>query len=92
MIGMCSDKDVAGVVRHLSGIAQRVWAVPISNDRSLAPAKLAHLFADAGVEAKAMDAIPDALHEAEDWARKAQSVVVIAGSIFLLGDVYSLYD
>ncbi len=90
--GMCADKDVAGVVRLLAGVARRVWAVPLPNARSMPPAELAVLFATAGVEATAVDAVADALREAEAWAIKEKSAVIIAGSIFLLGEVLPLYD
>ncbi len=90
--GMCADKDVAGVVRLLAGVARRVWAVPIPNARSIPPAELAALFATAGVEATAVDVVADALHEAEAWAIKEKTAVIIAGSIFLLGEVLPLYD
>jgi len=90
--GMCGDKDAAGVVRLLAGVARRVWAVPIANARSLPPAELAALFAQDGVEATAMVSVADALREAETWALAENTAVIVTGSIFLLGEVLPLYE
>lgn len=89
--GMCGDKDAAGVVRLLAEVTRRVWIVPLSNARSLPPTELAALFAARGVEATPVDVVADALREAEAWAVKEASPVIVAGSIYLLGDVLPLY-
>lgn len=89
--GMCADKDTAGVARILAGVARRVWTVPIPNPRSLPPAELAALFRRAGTEAQSGDDVQTALREAEAWAVAEGAAVVIAGSIFLLGDVLPRY-
>jgi dihydrofolate synthase/folylpolyglutamate synthase len=89
--GMCADKDTAGVARILAGVARRVWTVPIPNARSLPAEDLAALFRRAGVDAQATDHVEPALREAEAWAKAEGSAVVIAGSIFLLGEVLPLY-
>jgi dihydrofolate synthase/folylpolyglutamate synthase len=90
--GMCADKDVAGVVRLLAGVTRRVWAVPIANPRSLPASELAVHFVQAGVEATPVDTVADALRAAEAWALKEDSAVIIAGSIFLLGEVLPVYE
>ncbi len=90
--GMCGDKDVAGVVRLLAGVARRVWTVPLPNTRSLPPAELAALFATSGIEATPADTVAVALREAEAWALREDAAVVVTGSIFLLGEVLPLYD
>ncbi len=89
--GMCADKDVRSVTRILAGTAGRVWTVPIPNPRFLAPAELAQSFRQAGVDALAHDHLRDALREAESWASDHNTAVVIAGSIFLLGEVLPCY-
>jgi dihydrofolate synthase/folylpolyglutamate synthase len=89
--GMCADKDTAGVARILAGVARRVWTVPIPNARSLPAAELAAQFRHAGADAQAAVNVESALREAEAWAKAEGSAVVIAGSIFLLGEVLPLY-
>lgn len=89
--GMCIDKDAAGVVHLLAGIACRVWTVPIPNPRSMAPADLSALFHREGVDAQASDDVEAALREAEAWAKAEGTVVVITGSIFLLGAILPHY-
>ncbi len=89
--GMCSDKDTNGVVRMLAGTAGKVWTVPIPNPRSLPPSTLAESFRRAGVNAQEMDSTGAALREAEAWATANHTAVVVAGSIFLLGEVLPHY-
>jgi len=89
--GMCADKDAAGVARILTSVARRVWTVPIPNPRSLPATELEALFRRAGAEAQATDDVGTALREAEAWAKAENSAVVVAGSIFLLGDILPRY-
>ncbi|HAS82754.1 MAG TPA: bifunctional folylpolyglutamate synthase/dihydrofolate synthase [Verrucomicrobia bacterium] len=92
VVGVCADKDVMGVVRLLSGVARRVWTVPIPNPRSLPSSELAGLFRQAGIEdVQAVADVGIALREAEAWARDARMPVIVAGSIFLLGEVLPHY-
>ncbi len=85
--GMCGDKDVAGVVNVLAGIAGHVWTVPISNSRAIDPGRLAAMYKGAGVEADVSVTAVAGLAAAKAAARQTDATVVIAGSIFLLGDV-----
>ncbi len=92
VVGVCADKDVMGVVRLLSGVARRVWAVPTPNPRSLPPGELAGLFRQAGIaDVQAGEDVGAVLREAEAWARENDTPLVIAGSIFLLGEVLPHY-
>lgn len=85
--GMCSDKDVDGVVHALARVARAVWTVPLDNPRSIKPDDLTCKYKAKGVDAVSMARVSTALKGAISWARDEQMPIVIAGSIYLLGDV-----
>jgi dihydrofolate synthase/folylpolyglutamate synthase len=86
VLGMCGDKDVMDVVRDLVGVARRVWVVPIANERSIDPEKLLRIVRSYGVDAES-SSLAEAMRSAGVWARNEGAPIVIAGSIFLLGEV-----
>ncbi len=85
--GLMADKDAAGVCRALAPVAARVWTVPVSNPRALAPSDLAAAARAAGLAAEPCDSLASALAAARAWARERGGWVVIAGSLYLAGDV-----
>jgi len=91
VLGMCDDKDAAGVVKQLARVARRVWVVPIPNERSMPEGRLLDIVRSAGVEVTSAS-VADALDQAEAWARVEAVPVVVTGSIFLLGAVLPLYE
>ena len=85
--GFCGDKDIAGHLQTLAPLVARAWAVPIRNDRSLAPAAVAAHMRAAGIaEAEACATVPAGLSAAAAWARATGNVVVVCGSLFLAGE------
>ncbi len=85
--GMCVDKDVDAVVSELARVAGFVYCVPISNPRGILPGRLTAGFARHGVSASEMPSVEEALKCAKAQAREQNVPVVVAGSIFLLGDL-----
>ena len=85
--GFCGDKDIAGHLRTLAPLVARAWAVPIRNDRSLAPdAVAAHMRAAGIAAAEACATVPKGLSAAAAWARETGNAVVVCGSLFLAGE------
>ena len=85
--GFCGDKDIAGHLQTLAPFVAHAWAVPIRNDRSLAPdAVAAHMRAAGIAEAEACATVPTGLSAAAAWARETGNVVVVCGSLFLAGE------
>ena len=85
--GFCGDKDVLANLRVLSALSTEGWAVPLSNMRSLDPAKVAERMALAGfVSADACATLEDGLRRATDWAKRTGGVPVVCGSLFLAGE------
>ncbi|MGI6100419.1 MAG: bifunctional folylpolyglutamate synthase/dihydrofolate synthase [Lentisphaerae bacterium] len=90
--GFCDDKDIAGCLRILAGAVRRAWAVPTPSARSLPAAATAELMRQAGIEAVAMETMAPALAAAETWAGEEQGMVVVCGSLFLVGAALQHYD
>ena len=91
--GFCGDKDIAGHLRTLAPLVARAWAVPIRNDRSLAPdAVAAHMHAAGIAEAEACATVPKGLSAAAAWARETGNAVVVCGSLFLAGEALVALD
>ena len=78
IIGTSSDKDVAGIAAALGPRARHVIATRYQQDRALEPAALAALFPGAEVA-------PD-LAAALARARTLGGPIVVAGSLFLVGE------
>jgi dihydrofolate synthase / folylpolyglutamate synthase len=89
VVGMCGDKDVAGILHPFRSIAKSVWAVRISNERAVAPERILQEARSMGWELHEA-ALPDAMREAETWAVANNGAVCAAGSLFLVGEVREL--
>ena len=80
------DKDAAHLLRALRSIADEVWLVPVNNPRGLAPAELR-----APAEAAGFTGIHEAgVSRAVTDARASGRRVLVAGSLFLAGEVLAL--
>lgn len=91
--GFCGDKDVSGHLRTLAPHVSRAWAVPIRNDRSLAPEDVAARMRSVGIaDATPCAAVPEALSAAAAWAREAGNSVAVCGSLFLVGEALVALD
>ena len=86
IVGCSHDKDLAGIFRAWAPVMRQCWVVPLSVERGASPAELAAVAAAAGVEAGKGE-LAAAWSEALDWARREGGVVVVAGSIYLAGEV-----
>jgi len=84
ILGVMSDKDVAGVCAALAPIAARTCTVHVDNPRSCKAGTLADIAAKTmpAVPARSMPSLAAALAEAKTHA----DPVLIAGSLFLVGE------
>ncbi len=81
-----ADKDPAAFVRAFRGKIQRVWTVPLPTHRAMAADEVARrLSVVPGHEAAA--SIASALTAASAWAIRENGIVVVAGSLYLVGEV-----
>ncbi len=89
VLGVSSDKDVAGIVGPIASRASAIVATASTHDRALAPGDLA----------RAAGAFTAAVHQAPDLAGAlalarslagAGGAIVVAGSLFLVGEARAL--
>jgi dihydrofolate synthase / folylpolyglutamate synthase len=90
IVGMLSTKDNAGFLRNFAGIARCVIAVPIPNqEKSVAAEALAELARGTGIPAESCDTLEDALVAVRRLDLAPAPRVLIAGSLYLAGEVLS---
>jgi dihydrofolate synthase/folylpolyglutamate synthase len=90
IVGMLSTKDSAGFLRNFAGIARCVIAVPIPNQEKSVPAEaLAELARGTGIPAESCDTLEDALVAVRRLDLAPAPRVLIAGSLYLAGEVLS---
>ena len=89
ILGVLGDKDWQAMCEILAPLASRVLLVPVSSERTAQPERLAEICraANPAAEVAGCASLPDAL------ARAAQDgFVVIAGSLYLVGEALELLD
>ena len=89
IVGLLATKDAAGVFAALHGAANAVIVTGFASDKAAAPEALARAATGAGVPAAAAPDVTAALAQALD-APGAPPHVVIAGSLYLAGEVLGL--
>jgi dihydrofolate synthase/folylpolyglutamate synthase len=89
VVGMSADKDVAGCLSRLRGVASFVLTTTSGQARAASPADLAAAARAAGLRAKPDGSLAKALAEARRRAGQRGSVVV-TGSLYLCGEALRL--
>jgi dihydrofolate synthase / folylpolyglutamate synthase len=87
IVGMLSTKDCAGFLKNFSGLARRVIAVPIHQDKTVAAAELADIAGSVGIPALARDDIASAIDVAGKLDLHPAPRILIIGSLYLAGEV-----
>jgi dihydrofolate synthase / folylpolyglutamate synthase len=88
VLGMLAAKDAAGFLKPFAGRATAVYAVPIADHAAYEPPALAGIAKDAGLPGLAAADVADALTQIARGADRARPpVVLIAGSLYLAGEV-----
>ena len=91
LLAVLSDKDVAGVVSELSGCFQNVVATSSSSNRSLDAQALEAIAKDhSGATTESAPNVISGLERARSIAREIDGMVVVTGSISLVGDVLQI--
>ena len=87
VLGMLETKDVDGFVQHLSGLARRVIAVPITGqEKGRDPEAVAEAARRAGIPAEARASIADALGRIAQLKIEPPPRILITGSLYLAGE------
>jgi dihydrofolate synthase/folylpolyglutamate synthase len=87
VVGMLSTKDSEGFLRNFSGLARRVIAVPIRQDKALPAEAVAERARAVGIPAIARDDIAAALDTAAKLDLDPAPRILITGSLYLAGEV-----
>lgn len=87
--GFSGDKDAAGFLQEIAGVMSPVWLVELQVERGMDKQALCHLAATAGVDADVCS-LADALAQAQTWAAENHGVLLVSGSIYLVGEVLGL--
>lgn len=86
VFGAMRDKAISEMTEILFPLAERVIATRAENPRAASPEEIQQAAARTGVEVEAVEAVAIALQRARSLA-KPGTVIVIAGSIYLAGEV-----
>jgi dihydrofolate synthase / folylpolyglutamate synthase len=87
VVGMLSTKDSEGFLRNFSGLARRVIAVPIHQDKAMTADAVADVARAVGIPALARDTIEIALKSVAKLDLEPPPRVLITGSLYLAGEV-----
>jgi dihydrofolate synthase / folylpolyglutamate synthase len=86
VFGAMRDKAISEMTEILFPLAERVIATRPENPRAASPEEIQRAAARTGVEVEAAEDVANALERARELAG-SETVVVIAGSIYLAGEV-----
>jgi dihydrofolate synthase/folylpolyglutamate synthase len=87
IVGMLSTKDNEGFLRNFAGLARRVIAVPIHQDKAVPAAVLAEFAGNVGIPAIARETLESAVALAGKLDLAPAPRVLITGSLYLAGEV-----
>jgi dihydrofolate synthase/folylpolyglutamate synthase len=88
VFGGMADKDVTGMLRLLDGAVTRVHACAVDDERAMDPSRVAEAAAAAlDVPADAHDSVAGAVSA----ARSSGGPVLVTGSLYLVGEVRTLF-
>ena len=88
IVGMLATKDCAGYLRNFSGLARRVFAIPIPNQEKSLPAEaVAQAARSVGIPAERYATIEEALAATSRLELDPAPRILIAGSLYLAGEV-----
>lgn len=90
LVGMLATKDAEGFLRHFVGLARRLIAVPIHQDKTMPAEAVAASARAIGIPAEASESIPAALGAIHPLALDPAPRILITGSLYLAGEALAL--
>jgi dihydrofolate synthase/folylpolyglutamate synthase len=89
VLGMLANKDVAGLLKPIAPLIERLTAVPVGNHECHSPEHIAVVARGLGIIADTATGVPAALEAMGDITSGA---VLILGSLYLAGEVLAAND
>jgi dihydrofolate synthase/folylpolyglutamate synthase len=87
IVGMLATKDSAGFLKNFAGLARKVIAVPIHQDKTVPAPELAEIAASVGIPSLARDTLESAIKVAGKLDLDPAPRILITGSLYLAGEV-----
>ncbi len=87
ILGMLADKDSKSSIKILKGLFDTVYTVPVNNPRTLSSEKLAWECKPYFKNVKVFGDVKSALDSAVTYAEETDSLLVIAGSLYMASEV-----
>jgi len=87
VVGMLSTKDTAGFLANFTGLARRLIAVPVHQDKGLPADTIADVARMIGLAADSTDTVEAALARIARLDIEAPPRILITGSLYLAGEV-----
>jgi dihydrofolate synthase/folylpolyglutamate synthase len=87
IVGMLSTKDSAGFLKNFAGLARKVIAVPIHQEKTVPAPELAEIAASVGIPSLARDTLESAIKVAGKLDLDPAPRILITGSLYLAGEV-----
>jgi dihydrofolate synthase/folylpolyglutamate synthase len=87
VVGMLANKDCEGFLRNFAGLARRLIAVPIQEDKGLPPEAVAATARAIGIPADASASLEAALADIAALDLAPPPRILITGSLYLAGEV-----
>jgi dihydrofolate synthase/folylpolyglutamate synthase len=87
IVGMLSTKDAEGFLRNFAGLARALIAVPIGQEKGIAPEALAATARRVGLTAQSAGSVEEALEMVCALELEPPPRVLITGSLYLAGAV-----
>lgn len=87
ILGMLSDKDSKSSVKLLQGVFDKVYTVPVDNPRTLSAEELAGECRGFFEDVEFCDSVFEAFDRAYDVCKVGGKTLVIAGSLYLAGQI-----
>jgi dihydrofolate synthase/folylpolyglutamate synthase len=87
IVGMLSTKDAEGFLRNFAGLARALIAVPIGQEKGIAPEALAATARRVGLTAQSAPSVEEALEMVCALELEPPPRVLITGSLYLAGAV-----
>ena len=89
VLGVMADKELEGLLFPLLPLATRIFTVAPDQERALPADRLAELCATSGFPATASGTIEQGFEQARHYC-KADDLIVVAGSLFTVGETRAL--